>query len=707
MSIFSYAGIGMALVRTKAFKVEPEYDNSGVDLKWPKYTISVLGLLAPTPLIEQLPYNDASVSTTAATAAELAVSLGLDAAVAQAAAAAAAQAAVEAAKAQRKRGVYDYSLPPSPAGTGEGYGAFVDEIKARLMTPRQELYYQNGSLTLRSPGPDANLGPKPLSCSMAPLTGGYFLVEFAISACLPECKDNPIPSPVVSLKWSQSESFDENWLSTVTTRGKLVVRSDLRQSADSFRHLCVPGMLADFRRESIEFTLSESGCELGFSVVDKELPGPLPGGVTRAEGQCVIVVSKGALRRGQVDVTLGAPKGVSRADLMSIATRMCLSKLRFEGLQATPIIGGSFRESLFKPEVSVSLQCNNLVQLGSTVSTGAVRSAGRTPGVVPGNPPLAPPVRSRLIALLSAPFFDPCSGPGTQPARSTTPSATVTSSSAGGTTTTTVPGVDAPGTQLVTGGTVGMSPSASVVASSVASSTPAGPTAFPSAHSAATISIEVVDEVTDPDTKDAIDFTDAAPYDYYFVDMDYAYDTGARVLPGTGTGPNPKRGVAVTEHGGQMVLEVVWSAQRKVIPPVVPRFQVPSKVASNFVPMRSRVGLPEVDIAADGRTPVYTIAGKYEYGILDPDQVNVVSAVPPFLTDTAAQAAKQTAGFNSDDVVWRFQGEGGGPNPFTAATTNSDPGNQVAKALGSLLAVAGIPSPPAFVEPEFDPEGAD
>jgi hypothetical protein len=86
VSIFSYNGVSLALVRTKTFRVEPVYDASGVDVKWNKFTISCTGILGPTEAAGQLPYNDASLATGAATAAELAVSLGLDAAAAEAAA---------------------------------------------------------------------------------------------------------------------------------------------------------------------------------------------------------------------------------------------------------------------------------------------------------------------------------------------------------------------------------------------------------------------------------------------------------------------------------------------------------------------------------------------------------------------------------------------------------------------------------------------
>ncbi|VTT97599.1 unnamed protein product [Gemmataceae bacterium] len=543
MSIFSYAGVGLTLIKTKTFRVEPEYDPSGVDHKWNKFTLSVVGLLGPTPKISEQPYNDAAAAAGAATAAELAVSLGLDAALAQAAASAASQAAVAAAKEQRQRPGYDYSAPPSPPGTAEEYTAYADQIKHRLMVPRQALHYSCGNLTVRSDGLDCNQGPVPSACEVATMINGYFLVSITVTACLAQCPDSPIPSPVVSLKWTQAEAFNEDWLSTVTTRGKLVVRSDMRQSADSFRHLCVPGLLSEYVRERIEFPLSESGCELGFTITDKEQAVMPPYGATKADGQFVVVLSGGGAKRvGQVDLSLRGPKGGSRRDLLAIATRMAMSKLGMESLAST-VFGGSFREDLFANAVSLSLKAD-LAPLVGSVDRGAIRSANRTPFVSQNQLPLAPPVRSRLLALVSAPFYDVCSAsPGTQPARSTTPAtkSASTATTSEGTTPTppaTTPGTDAPGTQLVPGGSVGMLPSESVQSSSVASSTPVGPAAFASARSAPSIDVTVVDQVPDPEVKDAIDFADSAPYDLYQCECAFTYDGGVVMLPGTGVGPD-------------------------------------------------------------------------------------------------------------------------------------------------------------------------
>jgi hypothetical protein len=408
-----------------------------------------------------------------------------------------------------------------------------------------------------------------------------------------------------------------------------------------------------------------------------------------------------------VDVTLTGPKGSSRADLRAIATRMCMSKLEAEGFSTpAPVYGGTFREKLNKNEVSVSIQAN-LQPISKSTDRGAIRTAGNTPFVSQGQIPLAPPVRSRLLALLSPPFDDPCSAsPGTQPVRSTTPATTSTTSTTNpdGTTTTTTtaaPGVDAPGTQLVPGGSVGMAISDAVAAVAVAASTPVGPAAFATGQPAPTISIEIAAAVPDPTVKDAIDFSDSAPYDFYECRCVYSYDSGRRQMPGTGIGPDGGKATFFTVHGGVAQLKVFWACSRRTVSPVVPRFESPN---TNFVALKSEVQSEQVEMSADGRSPTYTVSGFYEYGVVDPAIVSAAAPIPSFLTDTAAEASKLAVGFFSDRIIWKFQGEG--PNPFTTTVVDQKPGSSVAKATGAFLQVAGIPVPPAFAEPE-GPDGAD
>src|SRR5262249_400514 len=150
--------------------------------------------------------------------------------------------------------------------------------------------------------------------------------------------------------------------SKLVTRGRLIVRSDLLQSADSFRPLATPPLLPDYRRLSAEYTLSPDGLQLEFAFTDQEediLP-PFP--APKASGSFTVVCERNFRRIGQVDIKLEGQKGTSRRDLMIRALDMALSKLYAEGaaggatVNGTPIIWGNFNEDLFSPVVTVSVQ---------------------------------------------------------------------------------------------------------------------------------------------------------------------------------------------------------------------------------------------------------------------------------------------------------------------------------------------------------------
>ena len=127
------------------------------------------------------------------------------------------------------------------------------------------------------------------------------------------------------------------------------------------------------------------------------------------------------------------------------------------------------------------------------------------------------------------------------------------------------------------------------------------------------------------------------PYDHYRVVSRYSHDAGVRVLPGTGAGRDGGKGLPVTVHGGQTKLYVAWTARRAGVPPVLPAAR-PSD--PNLVYLGGTVMPAQIEIGADGYSPVYEVTGAYSYGVIDPDRVTVTAPVPPFLSGLAAQAGR-------------------------------------------------------------------
>ena len=229
-------------------------------------------------------------------------------------------------------------------GLPADYRATFNNLKHRLETPRRAIKYTVGGTTLLAwePGdgaPDAGMGPDPEPATVTRMNEGVFFVEVGYVVCLLDCGEQAAENPVVSLRWEQRESYDQNWYTQLRTSGLLIVRADLKKSADSFRALATPPVLKDFRRHSAEYVLSKSGTELSFNFTDVEeylLP-PRP--ATKAGGRFTCTVTAGSIRNGQCDVHLEGPKGVNRRDLMMVAIRMAFAKLNSEGLA-----GGSHRQ---------------------------------------------------------------------------------------------------------------------------------------------------------------------------------------------------------------------------------------------------------------------------------------------------------------------------------------------------------------------------
>lgn len=516
--------------------------------------------------------------------------------------------------------------------------SLLPTIRHMLNMPRRRILYQVGGYTIVSwqpfsGAPDALLGPMPMKpASVEPHGNGSFFVDVSYRVSTYDCGEASLTDPVTSLRWTQSESFDEKWVSTIETSGTLHVRADLMQNADNFRALCVPPLLPDYRRTGYRITLAPDGLSLDFSFTDVEQSLLPPYPAIKASGRFTVQCERpGVKRAGQVDITLEGAKGCSRRDLMNVALRMAYSKLQAEGFASgTPIVWGSFSEDLFDPQVTVSMHANlpplggggfsappspGLASLGgggrlesSQSDSGApavMKSVGQTPGVTEYRPGIAPPVRKRLLGLVAAGFRDPCiaaEGIVTELRNS-------------------------PGNSSANGGMLG------------SGNAPVPPTVSVGVGPTGTAGTAV---------------KDFAPYDAYIVEAKWELHSGKVVMPGTGVGPTPNRGEVVTVSGQSMTLEVSWFAQRTGMPPVLPSFNAPDP---NLVALSGTVIPSELSLAASGSSIVYKVAGHYSYGVIDPDKAMVTAPIPPFLSLTTVQpAAKDAAAHYSHDILWSFVG---------------------------------------------------
>lgn len=255
--------------------------------------------------------------------------------------------------------------------TGPTSAVTLAAVKAALEVPRRALLYNIGPTAIVSVPipPDAKLGPHPLPAIVTQPNTGAFLVECGCVVRLVDCPtDCPPPgyrSPVVSLRWTQTETFDQNWYSKLVTSGKLIVRSDLRTAADFYRPFCTPALLNDYQRLSSKYTLSPDGLELDFMFEDQEFDRLPPYGCTKASGTYTVVSERpGVTRVGSVKLALEGPKGADRKILLLRALQIGYSKLRADGYltliegstkETPPIIWLTVTEDLFTPRVEITM----------------------------------------------------------------------------------------------------------------------------------------------------------------------------------------------------------------------------------------------------------------------------------------------------------------------------------------------------------------
>lgn len=280
----------------------------------------------------------------------------------------------------------------------------LNRLKAILETPRLPMEYRIADVTILSVPAgqiDAALGPDPLPCRITEVTTGTFMVECGCIVHVIDCQNTCAGArdPVVSLRWTQTESFDQNWYSRLVTDGRLIVRSDLLQSADNFRYLATPPLLADYIRTTSKYTLSHNGLELAFHYEDQEVDRLPPFPATKATGTYAVQVQRPGFKRlGSVDITLEGQKGTSRKTLMIRACQMAYSKLQADKFlnSTAPVIWGDFKEDLFEPKVNVKMTAMMTnVAKGGVYRENKQTLAGRV---------LVPRTDADLITRLNATF---------------------------------------------------------------------------------------------------------------------------------------------------------------------------------------------------------------------------------------------------------------------------------------------------------------
>lgn len=261
-----------------------------------------------------------------------------------------------------------------PAGTG--LPAIFMTIQQKLSEPRKQLQIKVGP-TSTSVIPeklqgnvgtvDAYNGPQPPRCIITKLTEITFLLTWTCTGYYaintePGQLANKKTNHVLYNRWTDSQTINDCNFSTRRRNGKYFLRSDNPDgfTADDVRaQFAVTGVPPGFRRTGSEYTVSPDGCHLSYQHTDMEVFRQPPSPAFKGVGDYVESTTHlGAMRFGEVSLTLHGSKGTDQGELVQTALSVAATKLKIAG--ALQNAQGSFTV-LDHSSIKVSFYDENVV----------------------------------------------------------------------------------------------------------------------------------------------------------------------------------------------------------------------------------------------------------------------------------------------------------------------------------------------------------
>ena len=594
------------------------------------------------------------------------------------------------------------------APEGEDLTRAAKKLEHDLNQDRKPLKYTgpDGVTYLELPdGRDAATGPKVLACSVTMVSAGSWLVNFSVECRTADCPGQQ-PRPVLSLRWTESTSYDRLWRCTKRRAGTIVVAAG--STPDAYRGLVTPLIPQGFARESASYDLDKTGLACNFSFEDRELvKSPVLPALRMRGRMSETIPMPGAVRHGEISLRLEGPKGMPTQDLMRAAIAACMARAKLAGVASRDgrpdqfLMGGAISESLNDDENAVEVSLRWQVKATSARTTGDLKltSAGRAVKAVLNpfgaaaaairlltegqkldeaqrpatgkkaavggtfgswvggdllgsldNRAVGMPTRGTAehVGLYAALLGDPCGRTFLNTA-APAPSVGVAELSTGNR----LPERAGGGAELTAGGSrlpekVGTSLGGSVTVDV------SGP-AIASGAQLTARTLAALDVAEPDDTEAAYDDKSPGVYDCYHCVSHYVDDPGVAVLPAT----HPDGVAKVTRmHGGLTTLKAQWSVSRTGGLPVIPSTDSGDL---NIVYVKGVVSPEMTELAPDGVTGRFTVSGSYEFAVLDRKKFRTVAPLAPYLSGTVAAKARLAAALVSTRILFDPPGSGG-PN---------------------------------------------
>jgi hypothetical protein len=318
----------------RRFDQEPVYDDSGTDLLYFKFSISVEGIVytQKSPTWSQdlgvWVQGGNAVSTTSATAHYKDFRRNIAA----------------------PRGNFLMVMGADSDGTN---GETMLDVKA---ASAQDL----GNVT----GYDMNNGPRG-SIRIIRATGDdVFRVQADFEVCTLECGySEGNKSNVLSNRWTCADDIDENFYTTRTFSGRLRLANSLI-NPHGFRSLVIPTLQPGMKRKSVRVTSSSDGLTLDYTVTDDEAAFSPPEPATSwSYSHTESMSENGATQTGHMEIRLSGDRRVNKKELLAVAVQIMRHKILSIGI----VNAGNYTVKSFSATDSSGSDKQNTVVVNCTV----------------------------------------------------------------------------------------------------------------------------------------------------------------------------------------------------------------------------------------------------------------------------------------------------------------------------------------------------
>lgn len=232
---------------------------------------------------------------------------------------------------------------------GETTDATMADYRKRLGKPGGKLRYLNkgfGDLVVNEGGVwDVEWGPKPELLSFVPIGNDQAaFVTIRITTKIPDCKDAKYQYDIMEFNYDEQYSIDQNGDQQITIKGHLkipmtragITDRRLTDHVDRYREKLQFEPPLGFQRISQDYSVSSDKRKLTFSIVDKQIPVPMPPGVSAIDAShsvsSKLMGGTGFVRwQNNVKASITLPAGIPRERSLAIFLYIVGQKIAASG----------------------------------------------------------------------------------------------------------------------------------------------------------------------------------------------------------------------------------------------------------------------------------------------------------------------------------------------------------------------------------------